>query len=163
MDFNQQLQTWAKGDANQGRLMFVFGILLGVILYFLIVSDLPLYKGMRIPTALLCVANLFYGGFLAFSRPKHILSAQESYSKNPKETLQKELKKSERDDKTYTMIKPLWTLLNFGAIIAYFIIKNDFYKGLALSLIVLFWGFFLIDTFLQRRLKPYLNYLQKNT
>ena len=82
MDFMKQLQIWANGDASQGRVMVVVGILLSIAAILILRGDNPILKGMLIPMGLVILVNLGYGGFLAYSRPQHITKTQELYSQN---------------------------------------------------------------------------------
>jgi len=161
MDFEQRLRTWANGDSLQGKIMLGIGILLAIYLAFIYSSEAPLLRGMFIPIVLLMIITLGYGGFLAFSRPKHITTTLESYQQQKEQTIEKELKKAQTDNKNYTMLKPIWTILVVVSIILYFVLSQEYYQGLCLGLAELFIGAFLIDNFLHRRLQPYLSLLKK--
>lgn len=161
MDFLQQLEIWAKGDALQGKLMLAIGILLSLAFIFILNGNNPLVKGMLIPLSLLILINIGYGGFLAFSRPKHIISTSKNYASNTTDTFKQELVKAKTDDKNYSTLKPIWAVLFVLSIVLYFIFTKAYYQGLSLGFMLLFLGFFLLDTFLHQRLKPYLNTLQE--
>ena len=161
MDFTKQLQTWAKSDALQGRIMLIVGIDLLITLYLLLQNNSSFSQGMLIPLGVLLMINIGYGGFLAYARPRHIKSATKLYKEQPQQALQQELKKSLQDNRNYTMFKPIWTGLIFLSLAAYFFLTDAYYQGLALSLAILFLGVLLIDVFLHRHLKPYLALLQQ--
>lgn len=160
MDFGQQLQVWAKGDALQGKIMIGIGLVLTLFLLFTLKGNNSLLKGMLIPLSLLAIINLGYGGFLAFSRPKHMQTTTELYQKQATQIIQKELNKSKKDNKNYSNLKPIWTALIVVSLGLFFLFAKEYYKGLSLGLGALFFGFLLIDTLLHQRLKPYLNTLQ---
>ena len=161
MDFLKQLETWAKGDALQGKIMFGIGLILLIDVIFMLQTDSIFFNGMLIPVSLLTVINIVYGGFLAFSRPKHWLTATENYKQNPAETLKKEWTKAKTDNRNYTMGKMVWLILAPICFTSFFFLTDDYYKGLAIGLAILFIGIFLLDIFLHRRLKPYFNILQQ--
>ena len=161
MDFIQQLQVWAKGDALQGKIMLGIGIVLAIGLIFILRSDQPMLRGMLIPIGLLLIANLGYGGFLTFSRPSHIQSTIELYNQNPVQAVNKELAKAETDHKSYSTLKPIWVVLIVVAIVLYFVLSGAYYKGLSIGLAGMFLGTLLIDGFLHQRLKPYLEVLRE--
>ncbi|WP_025298812.1 hypothetical protein [Niabella soli] len=156
MDFLQQLNVWAKGDALQGKIMVGTGLLLALALPFLFKKEYPLFNGMFIPICLLVLVNLGYGGFLLYSRPKHVESISKLYQQNPRETVKKELQKARTDNKNYTLLKPIWAMLIIISALAFFFINNEYFKGASLGMICLSVGFLLIDTFLHYRLIPYL-------
>jgi hypothetical protein len=110
MDFLQGLNLWAKGDALQGKIMVGIGLLLVLALPFLFKSEYTLVKGMLIPICLLMIANLGYGSFLLYSRPKHIATTTKLYQQNPQETIQKEPNKAQTDNKSYAVIRQIWAL-----------------------------------------------------
>ena len=161
MDFIQQLQVWAKGDALQGKIMVGIGIVIAICLIFILRSDQSMLRGMLIPMGLLLVANLGYGGFLSFSRPNHIQSTIELYNQNPAQAVGKELAKAETDHKSYSALKPIWAVLIVVAIVLYFVLSSAYYKGLSIGLAGMFLGTLLIDGFLHQRLKPYLAVLRE--
>lgn len=159
MDFLQQLNVWAKGDALQGKIMVGTGLLLALALPLLFKKEYPLFNGMFIPVCLLVLVNLGYGGFLLYSRPKHVAITSQLYQQNARETVQTELQKAQTDNKNYTLLKPIWTVLIIISVLAFFFINNEYFKGASLGMICLSVGFLLIDTFLHYRLKPYLDML----
>jgi len=162
MDFKQQLQTWAKGDILQGRIMTVVGILIGAFIIHLLNNKSPMHDGILIPLGLLFLAYVGYGGFLWFSRPKHLQNAQESYQKSPATAIQTELEKAENDHKAYSRLKPIWIGLFIISIGLWFFLSNEYWKGVSLGLIIMSFGGLMIDTFLHRRLKPYLHFLKES-
>ena len=161
MDFSKQLQLWANGDASQGRVMVVVGILLSIAAILILRGDNPILKGMLIPMGLVILVSLGYGGFLSYSRPQHITKTQELYSQNNSEAVAQELKKAETDNRNYTVIKPVWATLMMIALILFFVVTKDYYKGLSMGLMGLSLFGFLLDTFLHANLKPYLSLLRQ--
>ncbi len=121
----------------------------------------PILKGMIIPLSLLMIINFGYGGFLAFSRPKHIQTTTEAYNQQAPQVVQSELKKALTDNKNYTTLKPIWAILIVVSVGLFFFFTKEYYKGLSLGLMILFIGFLMIDSLLHNRLKPYLNTLQE--
>lgn len=156
MEFLPTLNLWAKGDAIQGKFMIGFGLLLALCLFFIFKSQNTFFKGMLIPICIITLVCLGYGSFLTYSRPQHIKTTTELYQQNPKETLQKELTKAQTDAKNYGNLIPIWAILIVLTLVAYFIINNEYYKGLSIGFLCLFVGFLLIDSILHHRLKPYL-------
>ena len=163
MEFTKQLQLWASGDASQGRIMVVVGVLLGISAFLIFRSDNQMLKGMLIPIGLLIVITLGYGSFLSMTRHQHAIMAEQSFSTNRSELLEKELKKAEVDNRNYTFIKPVWAVIMIISVVLYFVASKDYFKGLSMGLMALSLGGFLVDTFLHDRLKPYLEVLRQLT
>jgi len=159
MYFLQGLNSWAKGDALQGKIMVGIGLLLVLTLPFLFKSEYTLLKGMLIPLCLLTIANLGYGSFLLYSRPKHIEITTELYQRDPQKAIQKELDKMQVDNKSYTVIRQIWAVVIIVSVLAFFTLQNEYFKGLCLGLLCLSVVFLLLDTFLHYRLRPYLEFL----
>lgn len=160
MDFSQQLEKWANGDIFQGRIMAVTGLLIGSFIFYILQNDSTLFNGMLIPITLLFLAYAGYGGFLLFSRPKHIQTAQKLYQKDAAAALQNELEKAENDNRAYSLLKPVWIGLLLISIVLWFVLSGEYWKGLSLGLIIMSFSGLMLDTFLHRRLKPYLNFLR---
>ncbi|SHL10197.1 hypothetical protein SAMN05444407_102245 [Chryseobacterium contaminans] len=152
MDFIQELNLWTKGDVFQGKVMVGLGLLLVLTIPLLSKKENTLSNGMLIPISLLLLVNLGYGSYLLYSRPKHLELVTGSFHINPKEALQAELAKMQADNKNYARLKPIWAVLIIVSVIASFLIKNDYYKGISLGLLCLSVGFLLIDSFLHHRL-----------
>ena len=162
MDFLKQLKIWANGDALQGKIMATAAILTGLVLIFILNNDQVFLNGMIIPLSLLLIANLGYGSFLLFSRPKHLITTQNLYKENSKEAIKKELEKAMNDHKAYSILQYVWIGLMIVSVVLWFVLSGEYYKGLSIGLIIMSIGGFLIDTFLHRRLKPYLMVLEQH-
>lgn len=161
MDFIQQLQTWTKGEIAQGQVMVGIGTLLIPVILLIIRSNHVLLKGMLIPLGLLLLMNLGYGGFLILTRPGKMQQTTAQFHQNPSQMLEKELAKVNGDSRVFATLKPTWAILVIVATLLYFILTRDYYKGLSLGLIGMFWTLLTLDTFFHSRLKIYLNAIQE--
>lgn len=161
MDFIEQANTWAQGDAILGRIMMAIGIAALVSLIFIIRGDQAILKGMVIPLSLITLLGLGYGGFLGFSRIGHAEKAAALYQSNPDQAVSQELKKAERDNGNYTMIKKVWPALIVICALLLFYFKGDYSRGLLIGLLLLFVFGMMLDTFLHHHLEPYLKVLRE--
>lgn len=158
MDFINQLHIWAKGDIVQGRWMVGLAILLLMpSLIIIIKSNNLLLRGMLLPIFLLVVMNLGYGGYLLLTKQKFVDQTEAKFREMPEKTLESETARLKTEDKSYTLLKYVWAVLLILSILFYFIIIKDYYKGIALGLIGMFFIMLLIDTFLHHRLNLYLS------
>lgn len=160
MEVLRHLESWAKGDASQGQVMVVIGILLVLSIVLILRQESALLRGMVIPLSLLTLICLGYGSFMAYSRPQYVISTIEEFDKAPEQTAQKQLKKIAQDHKVYSTLIPIWAILIVAAVALYFIFNKDYYKGVALGVMAMSVGGIVIDTLLHHRLEPYLNALQ---
>ena len=161
MDLIEYTNTWAKGDAFQGRVMLVVGTLVLIACWMIFRSNSELLKGALIPLSFVVLAFLGYGGFLAFTRQAHTQSVQELLKNDPQKAIDQEFEKAERDHKTYSRLKPIWAILIVVSLVLFFVLKTPHQKGLCLGLITMFFLVLVLDTTLHNRLKPYYAELSK--
>ncbi len=162
MDFLHQLQTLVRGDIQQGKWMV--GIALVVLLpmaLFLFKNNLSLQKGMVIPVCLLIIITICYGGYILYSKPIHLEQTEQQFQSDPQQSLSAELEKAKTDDKSYSMLKYVWGICIIAFTVLYFVLSKDYYKGLSIGSVGLFFGFLMIDSFFHQRAKIYLDALQK--
>jgi hypothetical protein len=160
MDFIQQLNTWAKGDAFQGKLMIGTGIIILIIFITFFRSKSELLQGMLIPLGLMFVVLLGYGSYILFSRPAHVNTMQVLYEKNPKEALQIETVKQEIDYKSCKTLIKVYPILMLVGVIALIFIPSPYFKGLALGFVLLFITAYFIDSGFASRSLPFLQLLK---
>lgn len=162
MNFLQSLQTWAKGDMQQGRWMIGLAIVILLpFIVFLFKNNQSLQKGIALPICLLLLVSIGYGGYVWYSRAQHISHAEKQFQRSPKQTFDVEVQKIKADDKSFSALKYAWGAGIIFFVALYFFLSKDYYKGLSLGFALLFFGFLLIDSFFHQRLKVYLETLQK--
>lgn len=155
MDFIHHLHIWAKGDIVQGRWMLGIAILLLIpILIMIIKSNNLLLRGAMIPIFLLLVMNL---GYLLLNKQKFVDRTEANFRQIPEKIVATELARLKSADKSYTFLKYVWIISLAFSIVSSLTIVREYYKGLALGFIVMFFGMLIIDTFLHQRLNHYLN------
>lgn len=159
MDIITYTEQWIKGEVLQGKIMFAIGIV--VLALFLYVANFQdaFYKGMILPVGLLLLVLLGYGGFQITMRPKHINNVTTLSETNPKLALGQELEKAKKDDKSYSLLKPIWIVLFIASSILFFVISSSFWKGMSFGFALWFLTAFVFDMFLHHRLKVYLDAL----
>lgn len=162
MDFIQQLNTWAKGDLFQAKLMiaWIFIFCLPLIFYS-IKTHHVFFKGMIIPLSLLILMLLGYGSYLLTTKGREIQKIETQYSENHQQTLKEEQAKANQNSKSYVMFKTIWGTLLLFSILFYFLLNGIYMKGLSAGCILLFLTLFITDTFFHARLKTYLSFLQE--
>lgn len=161
MEIIQHTTQWVKGEVMQGRIAVVLAIISFIAFLYFANFQQSFFKGMILPIVLIQMVLLGYGGFQLVKRPPHrdkvILEAQIQ----PNELLKKELLKAQNDDKVYSILIPIWAILFFVSLILFFVLKNDFWRGMSVGFIIWFLVAFIFDNFLHQRLKVYLSSLEQ--
>ena len=156
MDYLQQLQTFVRGDIQQGKWMI--GIAFFVFLpitFFLLKNNLPLQKGMVVPVFLLFIINVGYGGYVLYAKPKLLAQTEQQFQSHSQQMLAAELEKSEKDHNNYTTLKYVWGICMIVFTILFFILSKDYYKGLSIGFVAMFFAFLIIDSLFHQRLTIY--------
>ncbi len=156
MELIQYTSEWVKGEVNQGKIMLILGVVLLIVIVFIFKNNNEILRGMLIPFGLILLIFLGYGGFQTFSRPNHLTKVTKSYKENTINTIQKEYEYAEKGDKSYTQLKPIWAILIVVSVALYFILSKDYFKGLAMGLMLLFLTTLILDSIMHNRLKTYL-------
>ncbi|MCC5916480.1 MAG: hypothetical protein JJU02_04045 [Cryomorphaceae bacterium] len=160
MDIITHTTQWVNGEVLQGKITIALSILFAITLFYFLNFQQSFQKGLMIPISLYILVLLGYALYQVTQRPAHIETVRQGMQINPKETITAELKKAQKDNKAYSTVKVVWVamIVIFG--ILCFVIKNDFWKGIAIGSILFFVGMFIFDGFLHQRLKPYLSALE---
>lgn len=156
MELIQYTSEWVKGEINQGKILIILGVILLIASVFIFKNTNEIFRGMLIPFGLILLIFFGYGGYQALSSSNHLTKVTESYKENTKNTIQKEYEFAQKGDKSYTRLKPIWALLIVVSVALYFIFSKDYFKGLAMGLIMLFLTTLILDSVMHYRLKIYL-------
>lgn len=159
MELINHTTQWVKGEVLQGRIGFSIGVLIAIAFLYFANFQQSFSKGMILPFIILQAILLGYSGFQMAMRPKHIEKVSQEIQANPKNAVQMEIEKSKKDDKVYSMIKILWAVLFVVSLLLFFVLKNDFGKGMSLGFVIFFVIAFIFDSLLHFRLKMYLSAL----
>jgi len=156
MELIQYTSEWVKGEINQGKILIIIGVISLIVSVFIFKGTNEILRGMLIPLGLLGIMFLGYGVFQAFGKESHLTKVTESYKENTQNTIQKEYEFAQKGDKSFTRLKPIWALLIVVSVALYFIVSKDYFKGLAIGLMVLFLSTLILDSVMHYRLKTYL-------
>jgi len=157
MDLIKQTTHWVNGEIIQGRIGFAVGILIAISFLYFANFQQPFYKGMILPFVILQLVLLGYGSFQMVMRPKHIGKVEQGLTVSREKALRAEFEKSQKDDKVYSTLRLIWAGLFAVSLILFFMVVNDFFKGMSLGFVVFFIVAYIFDTVLHLRLKTYLS------
>lgn len=160
MNLLEHTAQWVNSEVLQGKTTIVLSVVLAVALFCFLNLKQSFSKGLIIPISLYLLVLLGYGLFQVTQRPAHIEKVSQGLQTHPNETITAELEKAQNDSKTYATVKVVWVVIIVGLGLLFFVLKNDFWKGLTLGFIIFFIGMLIFDGLLHHRLKPYLAALE---
>ena len=160
MELVDHTVAWAKGEIFQGRIMFLYGLLLFISFAFIWRSNHEVLRGTMIPLGIVICVMLGYGGYLMASRPSIPSKVGHAFSINPYQTAQDELTRLQADHKTYSALKPIWVTLIVVSAILYLLVSGLYWKGLSIGFMALFISGLVTDTCLHYRLSKYMDSVQ---
>jgi len=160
MDLIKHTTQWVQGEILQGRIGLVIGVLIGILFFYFVNFQQAFNKGMILPFLILQIVLLGYSGFQMTMRPKHIEKIKQSISISKENTLRAELEKMQKDNNMYNTLRPIWAGLFVVSLILFFVLSNDFFKGMSLGFVAFFIMAYTFDTLLHLRLKTYITALQ---
>jgi hypothetical protein len=115
---------------------------------------------MIVPFILLQLVLLGYSSFQMVMRPNHIEKVEQYLTVSREKAIHAEFEKSQKDDKVYSKLRLVWVGLFVVSLILFFLLANDYFKGMSLGFVVFFIVAYTFDTLLHLRLKTYLSALQ---
>jgi hypothetical protein len=160
MEIITHTTQWVNGEVLQGKITIPLSIISAIALLYFLNLQQSFHKGLMIPISLYLLVLLGYGLFQITQRPAHLETVTQGMQLNPDETISAELEKARKDSKAYSTVKVVWVVMIVILGILFFVLKNDFWKGITIGSILFFVGMFIFDSFLHHRLKPYLSALE---
>jgi uncharacterized protein YacL len=125
MDFIQHTSQWVKGEILQGRIGFSIGILLAIAFLYFANFQQSFYKGMILPFIILQLILLGYSSYQMVMRPKHTATVEKLIIVSKAKALSAELEKSQKDDKVYSKLRPIWGGLFVVSLVLFFALSNE--------------------------------------
>jgi len=160
MDLIKHTAQWVNGEVLQGKIGLGTGIVIAILFFYFANFQHSFYKGMIVPFILLQMVLLGYSSFQMAMRPKHIGKVEQYLTVSREKAKQAEFEKSQKDDKVYSKLRLVWVGLFVVSLILFFLLVNDYFKGMSLGFAVFFIVAYTYDTLLHLRLKTYLSALQ---
>jgi len=160
MDIIKHTSQWVNGEVLQGRIGLGTGIVIAILFFYFANFQQSFYKGMIVPFILLQLVLLGYSSFQMVMRPNHIKKVEQYLTVSREKAIHAEFEKSQKDDKMYSKLRLVWVGLFVVSLILFFLLANDYFKGMSLGFVVFFIVAYTFDTLLHLRLKTYLLALQ---
>ena len=160
MDIIKHTTQWVNGEVLQGRIGLGIGIVIAISFFYFANFQHSFYKGMIVPFILLQLVLLGYSSFQMVMRPKHIEKVEQYLTVSREKAIHAEFEKSQKEDKVYSKLRLVWAGLFVVSLILFFLVANDYFKGMSFGFVVFFIVAYTFDTLLHLRLKTYLSALQ---
>jgi len=160
MDLIKHTAQWVNGEVLQGKIGLGTCIVIAILFFYFANFQQSFYKGMIVPFILLQMVLLGYSSLQMVMRPKHIGKVEQYLTVSREKAKQAEFEKSQKDDKLYSKLRLVWVGLFVVSLILFFLLVNDYFKGMSLGFAMFFIVAYTFDTLLHLRLKTYLSALQ---
>lgn len=146
MDFIEYINTWAKGEVFQGKIMMGVGLIAVFALVGILRSESEFLRGAIIPMILLVLVLVGYGGYILYSRPAHATESISMYQESTEKAVVQERAKHINDNKAGKMLmRFVYPSLIIICGIALLILSNAYYRGMAAGFILLSVSTYIID------------------
>lgn len=163
MNFIDYINTWAKSEVLQGKIMIGIGVLLIPAFIAILRSEHNLLKGSLIPIGLLLLILIGYGSFILYSRPAHAKASIEQYEQSASEAITQEREKHINDNKAGNSLMNIYPVLAIISLLPLFFGVPDYYKGLGLGFAVMFISIYIIDYGFVSRSNAFIAFLDSIT
>lgn len=155
MDIISETVKWLKNDLLQGKLMVVYGLAILATCILGRKSENMLLKGMFFPSVLLAIMFISYGGNMVIrhtEKQKELFLAHQAN----KQIFYKDQKvRQEGLIKSYNTTLTIWTVAIAAGLVFFFISGSDYFKGVALGILILGTSAFVADSFFRQSAKSY--------
>jgi hypothetical protein len=163
MEFINHTINWCRGEIFEGRIYFLFGLVLFIIsiLYWKYGST-PFARGVIIPFAVVAIFSIAGGLTLNFSNQSRIVKYQQEYKADPQIFIESEKARTDRFIKWYP-----YTLFSMAGLIViglilFLFLHSPHGKGIGLGLILLGFSIIYLDHFSEERAAVYHQHIMEN-
>ena len=156
MEFINHTLAWCRGEIFEGRMYFLFGlVVLLVVLAYWKYGTTPYAKSLIIPLAVVAVFSMAGGLILNFSNQSRIFKYQQEYTEYTDQFIQQEKERTEAFMKWYP-----YTLFGMAGLIIiglslFLFLDSASWKGIGLGLILLGFSIIFLDHFSEERANIY--------
>ena len=163
MEFVSHTLSWCKGEIFEGRMYFLFGlVILLIVLAFWKLGTSPYARGLIIPFAVVAVFSMAGGLILNFNNQSRIVKYQKAYNENPEQFIQKEKERTEGFIKWYGPTKIGMSFIILAGLLFFLILDSPHWKGIGLGLVLLGFSVIFLDHFSEERANIYYQAILEN-
>jgi hypothetical protein len=156
MEFIDHTLTWCRGEIFEGRMYFLFGlVILLIAIAFWKWGTSPYARGIIIPLAVVGVFSIAGGLILNFNNQSRIVEYQKAYNENAAQFIKKEKERTEAFMKWYPhTLFGMAGLMIIGMVLFLFL-DSARWKGIGLGIILLGFSVTFLDHFSEERADVY--------
>jgi ABC-type transport system involved in cytochrome c biogenesis permease subunit len=156
MEFINHTLTWCRGEIFEGRMYFLFGlVILLIALAFWKWGTSPNARGVIIPFAVVAVFSIAGGLTLNFNNQNRIIKYQKEYTANAEQFIHKEKERTEAFMKWYPYTLFGMAGLMIIGLVLFLFLDSANGKGIGLGLIFLGFSIIFLDHFSEERANIY--------
>jgi ABC-type transport system involved in cytochrome c biogenesis permease subunit len=156
MEFINHTLTWCRGEIFEGRMYFLFGlVILLIALVFWKWGTSPNARGVIIPFAVVAVFSIAGGLTLNFNNQNKIIKYPNEYTANAEQFIQKEMERTEAFMKWYPYTLFGMAGLMIIGLVLFLFLDSANWKGIGLGLILLGFSIIFLDHFSEERANIY--------
>ncbi|MCF0051656.1 hypothetical protein LXM25_16425 [Dyadobacter sp. LJ53] len=155
MDIISETVKWLKTDLLQGKSMVVYGLAILVTCILGRKSENMLLKGMFFPSVLLAIMFISYGGNIVIRHTKKQKELFFAHQANKQIFYNDQKARQEDLIKSYNTTLAIWTVAISAGLLIFFITESDYFKGVALGILILGISAFVADSFFRQSAKSY--------
>jgi len=156
MEFIDHTLTWCRGEIFEGRVYFLFGLVIFFVAFaFWKWGTSPFARGIIIPFAVVAVFSIAGGLTLNFNNQSRIVTYQKEYTENAEQFIQKEKERTEAFMKWYPYTLFGMAGLMIIGLILFLFLDSANWKGIGLGLILLGFSIIFLDHFSEERATIY--------
>lgn len=156
MDFINHTIAWCKGEIFEGRMFFLFGMLVLIVaLSYWKWGKTPNAKAMVIPLLVVALFSSAVALSLNFNNQSRIVKYQQAYAENAEGFIQSEKERTDAFIKWYPYtLFTMAGLIIFGLLIFLFL-KTPTWKAIGIGLVLLGFSVIFLDHFSEERAETY--------
>lgn len=160
MNLIKHTLQWCKGEIFEGKMIFLFGILLLLItLSFWKFGFTINAKALVIPVLLLSILHIGTGVVMVYSNSTKQEKFVAQYKENPENFKQKEIKRTNGFVKYYPLTRYFSIGLILIGFLLFLLLYNPVWKSIGLCVMVVGFSVIVIDYFSEERAFTYQNAL----
>jgi len=156
MEFINHTIAWCKGEIFEGRMYFLFGLLVLIVaLSYWKWGKTPYAKALIIPLLVVAIFSIAGGLTLNFNNQGRIVKFQQAYTENADEFVKNEKQRTEGFMKWYP-----YTLFGMAGLIViglllFLFLKSPTWKSIGIGLVLLGFSVIFLDHFSEERATTY--------
>lgn len=160
MEFIDHAITWCKGEIFEGKLIFLFGVLVVVIaILFFKFGGTHNAKAMLFPLLITGLLFSIMGGGMVYNNNKRIVEYQKSYEEDPEAFMLSEKERAENFISWYPKTRWIFAIIGIIGIAMNIFWTTPLMRAIGITLIILMLATYVVDHFSEERAGTYFKHI----